>query len=370
MSITAIEVDRLEVPMHQSYGSAHHPDFATMTSTMVTVRGDGVEGIGTADATPGYSLQTHPEIMTSLTEVLGPAVLAAAPTTPNALLAVLAEHPGMPNAKCALEVAFLDWYGRRTDTAIVDLLGGAQMDRVPLNGWVGIDAPDAMAAAAREWLDGGYASIKIKLAGDPAADIDRVAAVYDAVGDAGMAIRADVNQGYGRAEADTVAQALEEYPIVHLEQPIVKTDWEGLAALTASTSTPIMADEIIETPTDAFRILAGEVADRIKVKILRMGGVLGTRRVLEAAALADRTVVVGHGFGLTPATAAEVALCATHPAVFGAVEAVGPLKMAEQPFTDLQIADGAVAVPTTPGLGVEVDPDALAAMRVAHESLS
>ena len=44
--------------------------------------------------------------------------------------------------------------------------------------------------------------------------------------------------------------------------------------------------------------------------------------------------------------------------------------MAEKPFTDLQIADGAVAVPATPGLGITVDPDALAVMRVAQASLS
>ncbi|UWG46329.1 L-alanine-DL-glutamate epimerase or related enzyme of enolase superfamily [Halanaeroarchaeum sp. HSR-CO] len=359
MSIDSITIRRLSVPMHQSYGSAHHRDFDEMESTLVEITGEGEYGIGTADATPGYSIQTHDEIVASLRDRLGPAVLEADPRTPNALLEVFAAVDQIPNAKCALEVAFLDWYGTVHDQPLSELLWGARRDRVPLNGWVGIDTPETMAEEAREWLADGYRSIKIKLSGDADTDVERVAAVCDAVCEEGMDVRADVNQGYDVETAIEVAKRLEDYPLTHLEQPVPKGDVDGLARVTDSTSTVIMADEAIQTAADAFDILARGAADRIKVKILRMGGVLGTRRVLEAAALADTTVVVGHGFGLSPATAAEVTMTATHDAVFGAVESVGPLKMAAEPFAGLTIENGYAELPTGSGHGVDVDRSAL-----------
>lgn len=359
MGLERATIHRLDVPMAGSFGSAHHRDFREMESTLVVLQGDGVVGLGTADATPGYSIQTHDEIETTLRDDLVPHVLAADPSNPNRLLDVLAEFPGVPNAKCALEVAFLDWYGRRRDQPLVDVLGGARRTDVPLNGWVGIDDPDAMAENAREWRDEGYTSLKIKLSGESDLDVERVAAVCDAVADDGVAVRADVNAGYDVETAITVAQAIEPYPVTHLEQPVPKNDLDGLARVTASTSTPIMADEAIVTPRDAFEVLRRGAADRIKVKILRMGGVLQTRQVLDAAALAGVPAVLGHGFGLTPATSAELALAAAHGNVFGPVESVGPLKMADEPFSPITIAGGRATLPMGTGLGITLDQDRL-----------
>ncbi len=345
--------------MNASYGSAHHREFTTMESVLVVLEGDGIRGVGTADATPGYSRQTHDEIAESLLEDLLPALLDAQPAHPNALADLLADAREAPNAACALEMAYLDWFGRRHEQSLADMLWGARRRRVPLNGWVGIDDPDAMAAAAREWYEEGYRSLKIKLSGDPDEDVARVRAVCDAVADDGMAVRADVNAGYDVETAIRVARELESLPLVHLEQPVPKDDIEGLGRVTRSTSTAIMADECILTPADAFEILRTGAADRIKVKILRMGGVRQTREVLDAAALAGVSCVLGHGFGLTPATSAECQLAAAHDNVFGPIESVGPLKMREEPFSELAFEAGHALLPEGDGLGVELDEAAI-----------
>ena len=358
MGLESAAVHRLAVPLAGSYATAHHRDFTEMESTLVTVTGDGVRGVGTADATPGYSLQTHDEIAASLLDDLLPALFAADPDHPNGMLDAFGEVPGAPNAKFALETAWLDWFCKRSGDALSDLLYGRRRDRVPLNGWVGIDDPEAMADEAADWRDRGYTSLKMKLSGDPEADVDRVAAVCDRVADS-VAVRTDVNQGYDIETAIDVARALESYPVVHLEQPVPKEDIEGLRRVTEATETPIMADECIVTARDAFEVLRLGAADRMKLKALRMGGVLPTRRALDAAAVAGVSCVLGHGFGLTPATGAEVALAATHDNVWGPIESVGPLKMAAEPFSSLDVRDGSVAVPTDAGLGVELDDDRL-----------
>lgn len=359
MKLNSGTVHRLKVPMHASYGSAHHRDFTEMESTLVTLSGDGVTGIGTADATPGYSIQSHNEIESALVTDLLPQVLDKTPDNPNQLCDVVPNIEAHPNAVCALEMAYLDWYGKTHEVAVTDILAGARRKRVPLNGWVGIDDPDVMAEEARRWLADGYDSIKIKLSGDPDADINRVQAVCEAVCDEGMDVRADVNAGYDVETGIYVARELEQFPLAHLEQPVPKDDLDGLKRVTESTSTTIMADESIVTAGDAFEIIRRSAADRIKIKILRMGGVLKTRQVLDAAELAGVSCVLGHGFGLTPATSTELSLAAAHGNVFGPVEAVGPLKMEEEPFSTLQIADGMAVLATGHGHGIDLIEDIL-----------
>jgi L-alanine-DL-glutamate epimerase-like enolase superfamily enzyme len=354
VSLESATVHRLRVPMSGSYGSAHHRDFTEMESTLVVVEGAGRRGIGTADATPGYSLQTHDGIESSLLEDLLPELFEATVSTPNDLRDALGTVDGGMNAKCALESAVLDWLCRRDDESLSDLLYGRRRDRVPLNGWVGIDDPEAMADDAAGWRDHGYTSLKMKLDGEPEVDVERVAAVCDRVGD-DVAVRTDVNEGYTVEESIRVARKLEAYPVVHLEQPVPSGDLDGLRRVTESTETAIMADECIHTARDAFEVISRGAADRIKLKALRMGGVFPTRRVLDAAAVADVSCVVGHGFGLTPATSAEVGLAATHDNVFGPLESVGPLKMADEPFSPLDVSEGSVTVPTGPGLGTTLD---------------
>jgi muconate cycloisomerase len=358
VTLESASVHRLRIPMSGSYGSAHHRDFTEMESTLVTVAGEGVRGVGTADATPGYSLQTHDDIESSLLEDLLPELFDRQPTDPNGMTDAFAAVPGAQNAKCALESAYLDWLCRRSGESLADLLYGRRRERVPLNGWVGIDDPAAMADDAAAWRDRGFTSLKMKLDGDPETDVERVAAVCDRVGDA-VAVRADVNEGYDVDEAVRVARAIESYPVVHLEQPVPGADLDGLRAVNEATETTVMADECIETERDAFEVIRRGAAGRIKVKALRMGGVLPTRRVLDAAAVAGVSCVLGHGFGLTPATSAEVALAVTHDNVFGPLESVGPLKMAAEPFSTLDVSSGSVAVPSGPGLGVELDAERL-----------
>ncbi|RLM53426.1 hypothetical protein DVK02_13090 [Halobellus sp. Atlit-31R] len=354
MEIESVRVVRLSVPMSGSFGSAHHRDFTTMESVLVVLdTGDGVRGVGTADATPGYSVQTHDDIEASLRSEILPSLLGDPPAHPNGLLACLAQFETAPNAACAVEMAYLDAYCRRRGERLTDLLWGTTRRQLPLNGWVGIGDPGQMADDARSWKERGYESLKIKLSGEPIRDIERVRAVCKAVGDS-VAVRADVNAGYTVDEAIRVARAVEDLPVVHLEQPVAKADLDGLARVTAATSTSIMADECIITPADALDVIRREAADRIKIKILRMGGVLRTRQVLDAAALAGVECVLGHGFGLTPATSAELQLAAAHDNVFGPVESVGPLKMTGEPFDSLTIEAGRATLPDGPGLGIEL----------------
>lgn len=343
------------MPLAGTFRSAHHPDLTAIESVLVVLEsGDGRRGIATVDAVPGYSSVAPETTADQLATALLPVVLERAFDNPNELKRHLDGVDAGANAKQAIETAFIDLYCTGRGDTIADYLGGRLEDTVALNAWVGFDEPTAMAEAAQAWVDRGFSSMKIKLEGDAETDIQRVRAVFDAVGDE-AAIRADANEAYDLETAIEVAATLEAYPLVHFEQPIPAADLDGLKRLTESTSTPIMADECVTDLAQVCRILDRGAADRLKLKILRLGGLLNTRIALDYAQVEGVSCVVGHGFCLSPAASAELQLVATHGNVYGAAETVGPLKVPDEPFEpELDLSGGAVTLPETPGLGVEL----------------
>jgi L-alanine-DL-glutamate epimerase-like enolase superfamily enzyme len=372
MNIASADVYQLRIPMAGTYEIAGSATSATTSILVVLSTADGTRGIGTADPVSGHPIpQSGDEIYESLTDGLLADVLEAGPATPNEMARFLERYPGQENARCALQLAYLDAYCREREQSLAEFFGGAVRDVEPLNAWVGVDAPGAMATAAETWADKGFESLKMKIVGDPATDLQRIQAVHEAVGDT-MQIRVDANEGYRDVDtAISVAEELENLPLAHLEQPVPRDDLEGLARVTAATSLTIMADEPVLSPNDGYRILTEDVADRLKFKILKSGGVMPVWRGLGLAAAADSPCVVGHGFCTTPAASAELQLTASHESVYRPVETVGPLKMAEEPFTSaIEIEDGTATVPNGPGLGVEMDEDRVRELAVASARIT
>lgn len=339
--------------MHTSYRAAVH-DFSTMDAFLIVITAPtGERGIGTVDPSPGYSRQTPSEIQQDLSTIL-PRFITDCPPNPNTLSLVLREMEGGENAKCGVEMAYLDLYCRQRGITLQEFLGGSLRNSESLNGWVGVAKPETMVKKAVDYRNSGFDSIKLKLDGDSETDLERVKAVCDAVGEQ-MQVRADVNGAYDVSTAIEVAQSLEDYPIEHLEQPVPLNDIDGLKEVTNSTSTRIMADECLLSLEDIYEVLSRNAADRIKVKTLRLGGILPTRRALDLASSAGVSCVVGHGFGLSASTSAELQLTTSHDNVVTPVESVGMLKMKSEPFSPaLSVKDGKATIPSGDGLGIHL----------------
>ncbi|MFB6281469.1 MAG: mandelate racemase/muconate lactonizing enzyme family protein [Haloferacaceae archaeon] len=361
MRLRAATATHLRIPLRSTYSASVHEDLSTMESALVVLETpDGARGIGTADPSPGYSRQTATAIVDDLDRVL-PGLVDDPPATLSALRDRLAARDAGPNAALAAETAYLDLHGRLHGLAVADYFGGARRRTEPLNAWVGIDDPEAMADEVADWHDRGFESCKLKLSGDADRDVERVRAVLDRLGDR-MAVRADANGAFAPDDALAVARALEGSGLVHLEQPVPADDLDALARVTAATDLPIMADEPVTDRRRLFAILQRGAADRVKLKTLRLGGLRACEAAIGIANAAGVAPVIGHGFCLSPAGAAEIGLVATHEAddVFRPVESVGPLKAVEEPFEPrLAMDDGRVRLPDGPGHGVRLDDDAL-----------
>jgi len=326
---------------------------------------NGAIGLGNIDPSPGYSEETVEDSLAVIRNTLAPAVSGLDASNVHRLLDRMdAVQQRFLDAKAAVEMACTDLVARACGIAVHTLLGGAVRDRLLFNAWIGILPPDEAAAEAKRWYDRGFRSAKIKVGGGIAADRDRVLAVRAAVGDM-MQLRIDANAGYDADTSIALARSLESARLQLFEQPVPADDLAGMARVRREAGgVPIMADESVLDHASLIAIIRADAADLVKLKVMKQGGFLRARRMLETASAAGLRVVIGHGFGLGVNTVAEIMMAATSAAVIDGLECVGPLKTADDIVVrKLDLTAGSIALPAGPGLGVELDADKMAAYR-------
>lgn len=355
--IADVQVTGVAVPL---VGAGFRNAYITKTvqkSVIVCVRDrDGVVGLGNIDPSPGYSVESVEDSLGALRNRLAPLLVGREAANIHGLMAAMdAAVPGFLDAKAALEMACVDLTCRRLGIPVYDYLGGPVRRSLSFNAWIGIVPPGEAAAEARKWFDRGFRSAKVKVGGGIQADRDRLLAVREAVGP-DMALRADANAGYSVQDAIALGRLLEPVRLQLLEQPVAAEDLPGMAKVRQAIGVPVMADESILDHRSLIEVIRHDCADIVKLKVMKQGGLVKTRRMLETAEAAGLRVVIGHGFGLGINTMAEIMLSATSSNVLDGLECVGPLKAADDIVTHkLDLSSGTLPLPQGPGLGVTLD---------------
>ena len=364
MRVTSIEPYLVAVPLKGAFKNAHAVK-TVQRSVVVRVKTDaGLEGAGNVDPSPGYSEVTPETILTAIESRLAPALRGADATNVRSAVAQMERAaPGALDAQAAIEMALVDLNGKALGVPAHRLLGGAVRNVIQLNGWIGIVPPEAAAVAALDFLARGYRSTKIKVGASVEQDRDRVAAVRAAAPD--MEIRVDANEGYDVDSAIRLARALAPYRVRLFEQPVPRHDLAGLAKVRRSIDIPVMADEAIVGLDTLAQVIRLEAADLVKVKVMKQGGLFRCLQAVDMAVAAGMQCVVGHGFGLTLNTLAELHVASTSESILEACESVGPAKVDGDVVTaPLRFETGSVRLSDAPGLGATLDQAALARFRV------
>jgi L-alanine-DL-glutamate epimerase-like enolase superfamily enzyme len=357
LPIKGVEVFGVAIPLvGPGFRNAYVTKTAQKSALVRLTAEDGSIGLGNIDPSPGYSVETIEQSLIALRDQLAPAVMGLDAGNPHRLVQAMdAVRPGYLDAKAAIEMACVDLLARRLGIPVHQYLGGAMVDTVRFNAWIGIVPPDEAAEEARKWFDRGFRSAKVKVGGGIAADRDRLKAVREAVGPS-MALRADANAGYSVDDAIALGRLLEPFNLQLLEQPVADDDLAGMAKVRQSIGIPVMADESITDHESLIDVIRANCADIVKLKVMKQGGFLKCRRMLETASAAGMRVVIGHGFGLGVNTVAEIMLACTSSNVIEGLECVGPLKTSDDIVTaKLDISSGQINIPGGKGLGVELD---------------
>jgi L-alanine-DL-glutamate epimerase-like enolase superfamily enzyme len=367
MKIERVEVFGVAVPLVGDYKNAYRSKTIQKSAIVRITATGGAVGLGNIDPSPGYSKETIEDNLRVLETKLAPAVIGLDPVNVHRVLERI--NPAVAeflDAKAAIEMACVDLSARVAGMPVHTYLGGAVRDEILFNAWIGILSPEEAVKETMTWKNRGFRSAKIKVGGNIEADRDRVKAVREAVGPE-FNLRIDANAGYDADTSIRLAKMVAPYKLQLFEQPVPADDIAGMARVRREANAvgvPIMADESVLDHASLINIIKLDAADIVKVKVMKQGGFINTRRMIATAEAAGIRCVVGHGFGLGVNTMAEIMLAATSRNVIEGLECVGPLKTSDDIVTHkLDLTSGRLSLPGGPGLGVTLDEAKLAKYR-------
>ena len=279
-------------------------------SVITKVRTDeGVVGIGEGGTFPPFYGESVEGIKICIDRYLAAAIKGQDPLNIERILERMdASIYGNPGAKAAIEIAVWDIAGRSLGVPVYKLLGGLYREEIPLYGfvWGGIGTAEEMGKVARELVEKGYKLLKMKVGIDSKQDMKNYEAVKDAIGEKAE-IRVDANGGYTSDIAIKTFKKMEDYGgLAIVEQPVSRWNLDGMAIVSRSLNTPVMADESVFTPEDAVRIVKKEAAGIMLIKLEKHGGIYNAKKIANIAGAA------GIPLGLTSMMSSAGAAAAMH----------------------------------------------------------
>ncbi len=245
-------------------------------------------------------------------------------------------------AACAIDVLAHDRAAQRLGVPLYRWFG-LDARRAPATSYtIGIADPWVMAERAEQAAAEGYRVLKVKLGTD-----DDIAVVRAIRARYRGALRVDPNAGWDVERAVRTIDALVDYGIEFVEQPLPPEDLDGLRALARRATLPIVVDESVVTAADLAKV-AG-VAQGVNVKLQKCGGVGPARDLIAAAHALGLRVMLGCRAAESSVSIAAAAHLA--PLVEWA-DLDGNLLIADDPFEAVAVREGRFVYPDRPGLGV------------------
>jgi len=200
---------------------------------------------------------------------------------------------GNTSGKAAVDMALYDLYGKFYKAPLYKLLGGYK-NIMENDITISVNEPEEMVEDSLKAISMGFKTLKVKVGKDVKRDFERIKAIGDSVGK-DIKLRLDANQGWTPKEAVKIIRKLEDLNvnIELVEQPVKHYDLEGLKFVRDNVSIPIMADESVFSPRDAFNVIKMRAADLINIKLMKTGGIYNALKIAALAETMDMECMVG-----------------------------------------------------------------------------
>jgi L-alanine-DL-glutamate epimerase-like enolase superfamily enzyme len=276
--------------------------------------------------------------------------------------------------QAAVDMALLDLAGKSLGVPVHELLGGRQRDAIEVHGSVGWDADPEKVADTAEQQAPQFRWLKLYAGtGTLEEDLGRIAAARRRVGD-DHPFLLDVNGCWSPLEAIAAGPVLRDLGVEAVEQPVAAADDDGQAQVAAVYAERhgmgVIADERVRTPADVHAVAVRRAAHCVNVGISKMGGIVATLDAALTGYAAHLRVSVGSVVELGVATAAGLQLAAALPEVTYPSYLIGSRKYVRQiTSTPLEVLDSRLTIGSGPGLGIEIDEEAVAAMDLRNAML-
>lgn len=360
-AIRKIEIFPLVYPVSAYFKFFTRPErpavFVKITSE------DGAVGWGQSVPIPAWSYETLESVTGTLRDYLAPALLGrdaldieGAHKLMNTAIAP-SFSTGMPIAKAGIDLALHDLAGKVAKKPLAALWGRKPIERIDISWTVNPKTLDEAGALVEEGKRKGYRHFNIKVAPDPKFDFALARVVRKVAPD--CFLWADANGGYDTETALAAVPRLKDAGVNVLEQPVPANRLSGFAAVRKLGALPILMDEGIVSHVELEEFIALGLLDGVAMKPARTAGLWDARKQVE---ILERRKLMFLGSGLTDpdvSLAASLVLYGAYglkyPAALNGLQFLTG-SFLKEPFV---LENGTLRVPTGPGLGVEVDEDAI-----------
>lgn len=274
-------------------------------------------------------------------------------------------------ALSGIDIALWDIKGKHFGVPISTLLGGRFRDSVRAYATgsfrrAGVDRVTDVAAEVAGYRREGFHAVKIKIGFDVEEDLAVIAAVRDAIGP-DMRLMIDANHGYDYLEAIEVGRRAAPLGIDWFEEPVLPEQIATYEAVRADQPIPVASGENWHGRYAMHEPLARRAVDIVQPDICGVGGFSEMRRVADMAAM-HGVRLMPHVWGTAVCIAASLqfmAALAPNPPRRNPIEPIMEFDRTENPFrqaivhTALEHRQGVMTIPDGPGLGIEINRDAL-----------
>ncbi|MBI3957214.1 MAG: mandelate racemase/muconate lactonizing enzyme family protein [Chloroflexi bacterium] len=384
MRIASIESFLLEAPIAIPFGWSQGWIDRRHTGLVKITTDDGIVGWGEGLSSPAAAL---------LHDGFAPFLLGADPVQRNGLWERMFHQLYNANlaggfggsAISAVDIALWDIAGKAAGLPICALLGGQVRESIAVYAtglyYTEGEFPDRLLDEARLYVELGFRGMKTKVGGlSVAEDIERVAAIREVIGP-DIFLMVDANQSYNAATAIRIGRELDALEVFWFEEPVGAKDVDGYLQVKNALPLAIAGGENLRTRFECKEYIGRRAVDILQPDVVNVGGVTELHRVAQMAN-AFGILCNPHVWGSPVMIAASLHVAATIPSC---PPARNPLPYQQEPVmefdrtpspirekiaTPFEQSGGFLAVPTGPGLGVEIDESAVAALSVARRRSS
>ena len=263
-----------------------------------------------------------------------------------------------------IDIALWDIKGKVTGRPVYKMLGGFT-DKVPVYIAGGYyeegKGLEELAAEMEESVSMGARAIKMKIGGAPInEDVERVRIVRESVGP-NVKVMVDANCAYRHYEAIQIARKMEKYDIFWFEEPVNPDDYEGHKLVSQATTIPVATGENEYTRYGFRDLIENRCAAILQPDALVMGGITEFMKVAAMAQAHDLPVAPHGNQDVHVHLVSAIPNGLTVEYYRGSTDPMWGKMFKET----LQVEDGFVRPPDRPGIGIELNEDALAPHRVA-----
>ncbi|WP_175631823.1 o-succinylbenzoate synthase [Virgibacillus siamensis] len=355
---------RMKHPFTTSFGTLQDKEF--FVTEVLDDAGNHGFGESVAFTSPWYNEETVQTNHHVMKDFLIPLLRENKLDHPDDVLEVLRPIRRNNMAKSALEGAVWDLYAKQKNIPLAEALGGKKAE-IDVGISIGIQPTiEDLLKTIEQHVQEGYKRIKIKI--KPGWDYDVLAAVKKQFPD--TPIMADANSAYTLDDINQL-QRLDGLDLMMIEQPLAHDDIVDHSKLQAVMRTPICLDESIHSLEDTKKAIQLQACRIINIKIGRVGGLSEAKRIHDYCR--DHGIPVWCGGMLEAGIGRAHNIALTSLSQFALPgDTAGSSRYWEKDIItpEVIVENGRITVPKGPGIGYDIDWDALNQFTVEEETFN